>query len=219
MLLDRKKVKFWQKIIFGFMAFLMVGFGISISAIMGAFPGCGAQGPASAEERIEELQVRLEASPSSAATLLALAEAYQQVAAQEPQGSDRQITAWDQAAQYQELYVEQLEEAVKGSDDPADINDLVTAYETLGSLYTNLGDVGSVVTVYGKLTDLVPNDADNYLFYGQAAQNAGQTDLAILAYRKYLELEPDSQFSDDVRALLEELTGEPVPAPSPTDGG
>jgi len=218
-LLDRKKVKFWQKIIFGFMAFLMVGFGISIGAIMGAFPGCGAEGPKPAEERIEELQVQLKASPSSAATLLALARAYQEVGAQEPQGSDRQIAAWDQAAQYYELYVEQLEADVEAGGGPARTQELVEAYKTLASLYTTIGDVDALVVVYGKLTDAVPNDADNYLFYGQAAQNAGQTDLAILAYRKYLELEPDSQFAEDVRALLEELTGEPVPAPTATDGG
>lgn len=212
MLLDRKRVKFWQRIIFGFMALLMAGFGIA--GVLGAFPGCGGGGPAPVSERIEELEARVKASPRPA-TYLTLAEAYQQLAAEQQQGSDSQSAALTTAADYYERYIESLGEP----QDAAATQKLVDAYTTLASLYTTLGDAEAVVRVYGQLTDLQPENADNYLFYAQAAENAGRTDLAILAYRRYLELEPDSQFATDVRSRLEELTGEPEPSPSATDGG
>lgn len=214
MLLDRRRVKFWQRIIFGFMALLMAGFGVA--GVLGAFPGCGGGGPAPITDRIEELEARLQAQTSpKPATVLALAQAYQTLGAQEPQGSESQATAWLTAADYYQRYIDQLGDA----EDAATRQRLLDTYATLASIYSSLGDAEELVRVYGRLTDLQPNDADNYLYYGQAAQNAGRTDLAILAYRKYLELEPDSQFAADVRGLLEELTGEPEPSPSATDGG
>jgi len=213
-LLDRKRVKFWQRIIFGLMALLMAGFGIA--GVLGAFPGCGGGGPAPITDRIEQLEAKLQASPGAATTLRSLAEAYQQLGAQQPQGSEAQIAAWQTAADSYQRYIEALGDP---ADDAGTTQKLVDTYIILASLYTQLGDAEALVRVYGQLTDLQPNNAENYLYYGQAAQNAGRTDLAVLSYRKYLELEPDSQFAADVRALLEELTGEPEPSPSATDGG
>jgi predicted TPR repeat methyltransferase len=71
--------------------------------------------------------------------------------------------------------------------------------------------------VYGRITELQPNNAENYLYYGQAAQNAGRSDIAILAYQRYLELAPDSPYAKDVKSLLDQLTGKA--SPSPTPGG
>jgi tetratricopeptide (TPR) repeat protein len=207
-LLDRKRVKFWQKIIFSLMALLMVGFGLT--GILGAFPGCSGGTP-SAGDRIEQLKQEIAASPNNPVTLLALAEAYQQLGAQEVQGSEQQSAAYLAAAEHYEEYLATID----SSADAASKQKALNALATLAGIYANLREYDKLVTVYGRITDLQPNNAENYLYYGQAAQNAGKTDVAILAYGKFLELAPDSPYAEDVQGILDELTGAASPSPSP----
>lgn len=208
MLLDRKRVKFWQRIIFALMALLMVGFGLT--GILGAFPGCSS-GPESITDRIDALEKQLKASPGDPTTLLALAQAFQQEGAQEVQGSEQQTVAFAAAAEHYEAYVQALQDSTKA----ADVQRRLDALAALAGIYSGLRDYEKLVQVYGKITDLQPNNAENYLYYGQAAQNAGQKDVAILAYRKFLELAPDSPYAKDVKGILDELTGKASPSPSP----
>jgi tetratricopeptide (TPR) repeat protein len=209
-LLDRKRVKFWQKIIFSFMALLMVGFGLT--GILGSFPGCSG-GPAPVSDRIANLKKQLKASPADPTTLLALAQAYQQQGAQEVQGSEKQTSAFAAAALQYEEYLKTLQNSTSAADKQLRLD----ALASLAGIYSNLNEYDKLVNVYGRLTDLQPNNAENYLYYGQAAQSAGQTDIAILAYQKYLELAPDSPYAKDVKGLLDQLTGKA--SPSPTSGG
>jgi tetratricopeptide (TPR) repeat protein len=207
-LLDRKRVKFWQRIIFAVMALLMVGF--LLTGILGAFPGCSG-GPASVTDRIKALEKQLKASPGDPTILLALAQAFQQEGAQEVQGSEQQITAFAAASQHYEEYVQALQD----STEAADVQSRLDALAALAGIYSSLRDYEKLVRVYGRVTDLQPNNAENYLYYGQAAQSAGQNDVAILAYRKFLELAPDSPYAKDVKGILDELTGKASPSPSP----
>jgi len=211
-LLDRKRVKFWQKIIFSIMALLMVGF--LLTGVLGAFPGCGG-GPAPVSDRIKTLQQEVKVSPGNTVSLLALAEAYQQQGAQETQGSDAQKAAFASAAAAYEKYLEALD--AQGAT--ASTQKKLDALTSVAGLYANLQEYDKLVNVYGRITDLQPNNAENYLYYGQAAQNAGKTDIAILAYRKYLELAPNSQYSKDVKSVLDQLEGKASPSPSPSSGG
>jgi tetratricopeptide (TPR) repeat protein len=210
LLLDRKRVKFWQKIIFSFMALLMAGF--LLTGILGAFPGCSG-GPESIGDRIKQLEAQLKASPGNPQTLLALAEAYQQEGAQEVQGSEQQQAAFAAAAEHYEEYVEALGESTATADKQRRLD----ALAALAGIYSNLRNYDKLVGVYARVTDLQPNNAENYLYYGQAAQNAGKSDLAVLVYRKFLELAPDSPYAKDVKELLDELTGKA--SPSPSSGG
>jgi len=208
-LLDRRKVKFWQKIIFSIMALLMVGFGLT--GILGAFPGCSGS-EVSTSDQIESLKTKLKASPGDPATLLALAEAYQQAGAQSTD-ADEQTADYVTAAKYYERYLDELEDSTTA----ADKQKRVDALGILAGLYSTMEKYDDLVRVYGQITDLEPKKAENYLYYGLAAQNAGKNDVAILAFQKYLELAPDSADAPEVQDALDQLLGSA--SPSPTSGG
>lgn len=211
MLLDRKRVKFWQKIIFSLMAVLMIGFGLW--GVLSALPGCNSdQQVTSVDDRIARLKQQVKASPSDQQLVQELAAAYQEQAAQYEPGSNDQVIALERAARYTQQYVDIL----AASQATSAKKDLTDAYGTLAGIYSNLQDYDALVRVYAALTELQPDDAETYLFYAQAAQSAGKADVAILAYRKYLELEPQGDYAEEVRDLLDDLVGEGAGS---TDGG
>lgn len=61
------------------------------------------------------------------------------------------------------------------------------------------------VPVYERLVELLPADAFLQVELGEAAENAGDTQKAIAAYRAYLELEPEGPYADAVKQQLGEL--------------
>jgi tetratricopeptide (TPR) repeat protein len=58
---------------------------------------------------------------------------------------------------------------------------------------------------YKQLTDLRPNDAQIWLFYGDAASQANDATLAIANYSKFLELAPDDIDAPRVKEIVKQL--------------
>ena len=56
-----------------------------------------------------------------------------------------------------------------------------------------------------QLQERNPDNAEAFLQLGQLAEQAGRTDLARLAYQRFLQLQPDDRLADEVRARLKEL--------------
>jgi len=58
---------------------------------------------------------------------------------------------------------------------------------------------------YDELTKLRPNDAQIWLFYGDAASQANDSQLAITSYGKFLELAPDDIDAPRVKEIVNQL--------------
>jgi tetratricopeptide (TPR) repeat protein len=77
---------------------------------------------------------------------------------------------------------------------------------------------GQEAAAWRELTKLEPDDPNNWLSLGIAAQQAGETPEAIRAYTRYLRLAPDSPQAPQIRQLLKELkqqAASPLPGTSP----
>ena len=209
MLLDRRRVKFWQKIIFTLMAFLMVIFALGTSVY---YIGCnGSNGRAvTPNDTVKTAAAKVRKHPQSPAARLALAQAWLQLANAQTQGSSAESSALDNAASAYQKYIK----LQSGSGLEAKRNRLDAAM-ALVSIYNRTQDYSKLVAAYGLLTELQPDNADNYISYGLAATNAGRTDLAILAYQKYLELAPKGLYAKDVKARLKKLQKQVSASPSP----
>jgi cytochrome c-type biogenesis protein CcmH/NrfG len=59
--------------------------------------------------------------------------------------------------------------------------------------------------VYQKLSKLNPNDATTQIQLGQAAQSAGDTAVAIAAYKDFLKLAPTDPLAPQVKQALKQL--------------
>lgn len=70
------------------------------------------------------------------------------------------------------------------------------------------------VTSYQALVKLQPTNSNADFELGQAAQNAGQTTVAVGAYKAFLTLDPTSTSAGQIKALIKQL--EPAPAKKTT---
>ena len=210
MLLDRARVKKWQKVIYAVMAVLMVAFLIYIPV---GTNGCGgSSGQPTMNDRIKTLQARLSASPGNTATMLALAEAYQLAAGQQERGTAGQDADWTKAAQYYRQYLDATQDAA-GVPEAKRVETL----QTLAVVYANLRDYAKAVRVYGELTDLQSDNAEFFLQMGSFAVQAGDKSTALLAFDRFLELDPDSPNASTIRDWVNKNGGEaPTPSPSPS---
>ncbi len=71
--------------------------------------------------------------------------------------------------------------------------------ETLADVYLTLQEYEMAVNVYGQLASLAPKEAEYFLIMGEIAASIGDTDRALLAYTRYLQLEPDSADAEFVK--------------------
>jgi Flp pilus assembly protein TadD len=72
--------------------------------------------------------------------------------------------------------------------------------------YTNFQSAQkSAESVYQKLSKLNPNDATTQIQLGQAAQAAGDTKVAIAAYKDFLKLAPTDPLAPQVKQALQQL--------------
>jgi len=81
-----------------------------------------------------------------------------------------------------------------------------------------LKDSAGVVTAYNDLITLQPSNAMNYLYLGLAAADAGQTHGALLAFGRFLQLSPNSQYAAQVKQRMAQLEAQlktPTPVPTP----
>jgi cytochrome c-type biogenesis protein CcmH/NrfG len=203
-LLDRKKVRFWQKIVFSFMAVLMAGF--LVFGYSGVLSSCQESGGALSptkrlDDEIASLRTSLDARPDDAQLWRRLGEAYLTRSANRAESQGREDDLRAAAAAFERraelLGEEGGAEARRARRD---------ALETLASVYLQLDDAQATLDVYGQLTSLAPKRAEYFYDMGTIALSAGDTDRALLAFNRYLELDPDSPDAESVRTWVEENT-------------
>jgi tetratricopeptide (TPR) repeat protein len=214
-LLDRRKVKFWQKIIFGFMAFLMAAF--LVVGYSGVLNGCEFMSSAeSASETLDKEVASAKAAtvstPTDPAAWTDLAEAYRARAASREQGSalmtgdlTSSAKAYRQAA---DLLAEEKGAGVKAQR--------LEALNQLATVYAELQDTAATVSVLQDITAVTPKDSQAFLNLGLTARSAGDNATALLAFSKFLDLDPKSPYAPDVKAAIAELAPKPTPTPSPS---
>jgi tetratricopeptide (TPR) repeat protein len=200
MLLNRQRVKFWQRWIFGFMALLMVGF--LVFGYSGVFKTCdgttGITGGNQYNDQVDKAQAALVAAPKDPAALLAAAQAYQRRALSLENGSSEQTSDLLKAEQYYREHLKLIESDKGSVAGQARIDDITA----LIKIHQMLGDTAALLSDWNLLVFYQPKTYDNYLRLGQAAEAAGKYEQALLAFSKYLELVPDSPYKADVQQKI-----------------
>jgi len=216
-LLDRRRVKFWQKIVFGFMAFLVVGYS-------GVLNGCtwfnSAQQDATQllNQQIVKNKAATVATPTDPAAWTALAEAYLSRSATDTKGSTALTADLNSAAaayaKADKLLAKQKGQAAKAQR--------LTVLQSLASVYSQAGDAQAAARVYGDITGLTPKDPQAFLQLGTASITAGDTNTALLAFTTFLQLDPSSTEAAAVKDWIKQNspkstpTATATPSPSPT---
>jgi tetratricopeptide (TPR) repeat protein len=200
-LLDRRRAKVWQKVVFALMALIMVG-SLGAVAALSQF-GCGNSSPSEQiAEDIAAYEKALDASPSDATALRGLGDSYVSRANQQAPGSDAQQADW-------RLAIEQYEKAVRvlAERDGAETKaERVGLLEEIVSVNLFLGDYQAAANVYPRIVKLAPDDPQVYFQWAEIAVSAGDSGVALLAFGKFLELDPDSPHAADVKDWIEENT-------------
>lgn len=204
MLLDRKRINRWAKwvalglaIVFG-ASFVFMGVGTGINLDWSALWDWGGSGqatsPAGPEERIAAYDATLATDPTNMEALLGAATEYSSLG--QPL----------KAAEY-------LEKAAAASPDNFDV------WMRLASIYMSADarDYAAAVRVLNQATSLDPNNAQAFLQLGAAERGAGNTSAAILAWNRYLQLDPEGEMADTVRSELTALSP-PTTGASDTTG-
>ena len=219
MLLDRQRVKFWQKWVFAIMAIIMGGFLVMIPLSNNV--GCGGGGTTSAIEQIDKeiakYQAAVKADPKNVEAWRSLAENYALRANLQTQGSAAQEADWRTAAQNYERAVKLL-----GKQKGAAAKQLrIDTLQQLVGVYLFLQDPQQATSVYGQITALTPKDAQAFYEMATMAIQAGDTTTALLAFTKFLKLDPTSPDAQSVKDWIAANSGAatPTPEPSSTTGG
>jgi cytochrome c-type biogenesis protein CcmH/NrfG len=193
LLLDRRRINKWAKWVALFLAivfaggflFLGVGYGGSGFNLSSIFTGSKstAASTQTSDQQVAQYEAALAQNPNDITALLALATIYQ---------SNNDLKT---AAGY-------LERVIAADPSQKDI------YLRLAAIYlnANVADYGAAVTVLNKLTSLDPNNPDVYLDLGIAQNRLGQTEAAILAWQRYLQLAPNGDQAANVKAEIETLS-------------
>lgn len=205
MLLDRRKVKFWQKIVFGFMAVLMAAF--LVFGYSGVLNGCDFVNSAKDAEKeyntaITKAQAATSASPKDPAAWTQLGEAYLSRSSIQTTGSDALTADLTNAAKAY-AKASKLLAKKKGKTAKADRLEVL---QSLATIYNQLGDTESAVKAYSDITEVTPKDAQAFFNLGSAAISAGDTDTALLAFNRFLELDPESADADAVKEWIKQNT-------------
>ena len=233
MLLDRKKIRKWAKwvalllaIIFavGFL-FLGVGYGGAGFDLTGIFSCSDNPEPQVEDTKLNDLLAALEADPDNAETMQDIAAIYEAMYDRDAGEGTRYL---DDAAEY-------LEQAI--STDPS----LKDVYLDLAKLYIRIAKANeesataasdaltqsvymstartaykNAAKVLNKATAVDPDNPGVYLYLGIAQRGAGNEGEAILAWQKYLQLDPNGDQASVIRAELEELTATTTTASTST---
>lgn len=214
MLLDRQRVKFWQKWVFGFMALIMAAFLVMIPVNRSI--GCGGSSSATdqLDKDIAKYEVAVKADPKDVAAWRSLGESYVLRADQQPQGSAAQVSDWRAAAVKYERAATLLAKKKGAAAKKLRLDSL----GQLVSIYLLLQDYQMATSVYGQITALRPKDAESYFNMATVAIDAGDTNTALLAFAKFLELDPKSPDAAAVRDWIELNAPSSTPSPSPSSG-
>lgn len=196
MLLDRKRINRWARwvalglaIVFGLsFVFMGVGTGINVDwTELWNFVSNNQSNTATAssgpEDRIKAYETTLATDPNNIVALKGIATEY--VALNNPL----------KAAEY-------LERAGAAAPDDVEV------FLRLGTIYMapDSRDYVAAVRVLNIASSLDPNNSQTFLQLGAAERGAGNTSAAILAWNRYLQLDPEGQMADTVRAELEAIS-------------
>ena len=197
MLLDRKRINRWAKWVALFLAivfaagflFMGVGYGGAGFNLSELFTGDNnvQDNPQTPEDKIAAYQAQLTQNPKDVAALIGLATVYQQ--------NDDLL----RAAAYLELALEA---------DPAQKE----VYLRLANIYmsADVGNYAAAVAVLNKATQVDASNPDVFLKLGTAQNSLGNTEAALLAWQKFLELAPNDDMATVVREQVEELSKKPT---------
>jgi tetratricopeptide (TPR) repeat protein len=216
MLLNRQRVKFWQRIIFGFMAVLMAGF--LIFGYSGVASGCRSSsvinsGSSTIDKQVKTAVATLAKTPNDPAALLGAAQGYQAAGyVQNGLPSSTQTNDLTKALSYYDRYIA-LRDSALGT---AAVGLRYKALENEAAIYTEIVDYKSAVATYRKMLKLQPHNTELYLAI--ASNDAGASDTAgeIAAYQTFLKVDPHSQYAAKVKAALIQLMATASPSPSAT---
>ncbi|MHB9150890.1 MAG: TPR domain-containing protein [Thermoleophilia bacterium] len=209
MLLDRKRINRWAKwvalglaLVFGLsFVFMGVGTGVNVdwSEIWNFVAGrdqatnTAAAGP---QDRIDAYQTTLAADPNNVDALMGIAAEYSSL--KEPL----------KAAEY-------LEKAAVAAPDNLEV------FIRLAAIYMapDSRDYQAAVRVLNQATSLDPTNAEAFLQLGAAERGAGNVSAAILAWNRYLQLVPEGDMADTVRAELTAMSPTTTGATTGTTSG
>ena len=226
MLLNRKRVKFWQKLVFGFMAVLMAlflvggGLYLIVGVVFGvSLPGLNQSGGTGSGNSQYESQIKaalktLAKDPQDAAALLSAAQAYSAAgvvqSGQVP--SDTQTTDLADAITYYERYIKLPDATLGATATGLRVNALLAE----ATIYSELIDYKSAVATYERALKIEPSRSELYLTIAENELSAGDKAAAIKAYQKFLAVDPHSQFAAQVKSALAQLQASASPSPSPS---
>jgi thioredoxin-like negative regulator of GroEL len=215
MLLDRQRVRFWQKWIFGIMALLMASF--LIFGYSGVLTSCRNKQPsgqvsnAADNKALQDLKNQLKANPKDYSVIEQLATLYATRASGDVQDSPAQKADYTTAASYYQQYLK-VRAKEKGAVAERAREQVM---QQLGTIYGDVGDFGKAKAVYVQLTELKPKNPDNFLALGETAISAQDTTTALLAFTRYLQLAPNSPDAQAIRAWIKQQTA-PQSTPRPS---
>jgi cytochrome c-type biogenesis protein CcmH/NrfG len=175
MLLDQKRTKRTVQIVAIVTSLAFAGV---IFVVLGLIVFGGGSSPQG--DLLDDAMARVREEPNSAAAYDDLASAYA--------ANDRLNEAVDAAEKAVEL-------------EPASYQRI----QTLISIQIRAGQSGAAVTTLQDFTRENPENAEAFLQLGQLAEQSGRTDLAGLAYQRFVQLAPDDPTAQDVRNRLAEL--------------
>lgn len=208
MLLDRKKINRiarWGAIILALIFLLsFVLMGVGSSAAGNFLAGCARSGPAgitptsSFEDKEKYYMDQIGQNPQDNFSMLQLANLY----------ADDSIGRYNDAISYLDRYLE------------IDSRSVDIRLRKASIQLNKSNDYQGAVNTLTEATALAPDNAMAFLQLGQAAKSAGQNQIAILAWNRYLELAPGSEYASLIRDEIAKLaTLPPVTSPTPTASG
>jgi tetratricopeptide (TPR) repeat protein len=206
-LLDRQKAKFWQRIVFAVMAFLMVAWlvGIGVSQV-----ACQDQNTAGQDQldqataEIDDLTAALAADPRSPDAIVALAEAYILRGNLQTDGSSEQSADFEKALELYAKYMGMKDSALGANAKAARLR----ALESMIVIHQRLNDAAGVLADWNQIVELQPRNIDSWVYLAAAAKAAGKLDIALLAYQKALALDPNGPDAEDLKAAIKTLKAE-----------
>ncbi len=205
MLLDRRKIRRWAKWVALILAIIFVvsflfmgvgygGAGFNISEIF-TQGGCSSDngattGTTSLADQLAAYEQALQVNPNDTAALLGEANIFNTLYQQ------------GEGAQYLRASAQALEAVVAADPTQKDI------YLRLANIYLSQDgqDYTKAVAILNKAVDVDPQNPDVYLKLGVAQQNLNNKSAAVLAWQKYLELEPNGEMAPTIREQIQKLS-------------
>ena len=215
MLLNRQRVKFWQKIIFGFMAVLMGGF--LIFGYSGVASSCGkststANSTSLVDKQIKVATATLAKTPKDPTALFNAAQAYAQrgAVATGSVPTAAQTDDLTKAIAYYTRYIA-LPDSALGS---AAAGLRIKALRKPGPDLHRTARLQERARRLQQAAQAAAGDATPYLGIASTDVLSNDTAGAIAAFTKFLKLDPNSQYASQVKTELAQLKASASPSPS-----